>query len=125
MTRCSSSSGRLAAAKLSPPCRSASAAEGSDWLRLPGRALASTSGICISGPTGTSARPPELHPGFPDVERVRHDCDLWSKAQPFLHREEVQWALLVLAFAGTLVSGGLKRGGRSRLPAAASGVSCK
>jgi len=26
-------------------------------------------------------------------------------SQPFLHREEVQWALLVLAFAGTLIEG--------------------
>jgi S1-C subfamily serine protease len=62
----------------------------------------------------------ELHPGFPDVERVRQDCDLRSKAQPFLHREEVQWALLALAFAGTLVGGWL--GARSAVSAARRGI---
>lgn len=62
----------------------------------------------------------ELHPGFPDVERVRHDCDLRAKAQPFLHREEVQWAILVLAFAGTLVGGWL--GARWAVAAARRGI---
>ena len=62
----------------------------------------------------------ELHPGFPDVERVRHDCDLRSKAQPFLHREEVQWPLLVLAFAGTLVGGWF--GARWAVAAARRGI---
>ena len=34
-----------------------------------------------------------IHPGFPDVERVREDCDIKHREQGYLHREEVQWAL--------------------------------
>src|SRR5712692_787039 len=59
-------------------------------------------------------------PRVPDVERVRHDCDLRSKAQPFLHREEVRWPLLVLAFAGTLVGGWF--GARWAVAAARRGI---
>ena len=38
-----------------------------------------------------------IHPGFPDVERVREDCDIKHREQGYLHREEVQWG--VAAFA--------------------------
>jgi len=62
----------------------------------------------------------ELHPGFPDVERVRQDCDLHAKAQPFLHREEVQWVLLALAVVGTLVGGWF--GARRAAEAARRGI---
>jgi hypothetical protein len=51
-----------------------------------------------------------IHPGFPDVERVREDCDIKHKEQGYLHREEVQWAVL-----GTLLLGavaGVWFGGR-------------
>ncbi len=43
-----------------------------------------------------------IHPGFPDVERVREDCDIKHKEQGYLHREEYQWALM-----GTLLLGGI------------------
>jgi S1-C subfamily serine protease len=62
----------------------------------------------------------ELHPGFPDVERVRQDCDIRAKAQPFLHREEVQWALLALAVVGILAGGWF--GARSAVSAARRGI---
>jgi hypothetical protein len=35
-----------------------------------------------------------IHPGFPDVERVREDCDIKHKEQGYLHREEVQWVVI-------------------------------
>ena len=35
-----------------------------------------------------------IHPGFPDVERVREDCDTKHREQGYLHREEVQWGLM-------------------------------
>jgi hypothetical protein len=57
---------------------------------------------------------------FPDVERVRQDCDLHAKAQPFLHREEVQWVLLALAVARTIVGGWF--GARSAVSAARRGI---
>jgi hypothetical protein len=41
-----------------------------------------------------------IHPGFPDVERVREDCDIKHKEQGYLHREEVQWGVM-----GTLLVG--------------------
>lgn len=49
-----------------------------------------------------------IHPGFPDVERVREDCDIKHREQGYLHREEVQWgvaafvliALVALAWFG-------------------------
>lgn len=43
----------------------------------------------------------KIHPGFPDVERVREDCDIKHREQGYLHREEVQWGLI----AGALVGG--------------------
>ena len=50
-----------------------------------------------------------IHPGFPDVERVREDCDIKHKEQGYLHREEVQWALmgvlLVVGIAGVWFGG--------------------
>lgn len=62
----------------------------------------------------------ELHPGFPDVERVRQDCDLRSQAQPFLEREEVQWVLLALVVVGTLAGGWF--GARWAIGAARRGI---
>ena len=49
-----------------------------------------------------------IHPGFPDVERVREDCDIKHSEQGYLHREEVQGgvgagalvALVALAWFG-------------------------
>ena len=41
-----------------------------------------------------------IHPGFPDVERVREDCDIKHKEQGYLHREEYQWGLMGFAFVG-------------------------
>jgi serine protease Do len=50
-----------------------------------------------------------IHPGFPDVERVREDCDIKHKEQGYLHREEVQWALisslLLVGIAGVWFGG--------------------
>jgi serine protease Do len=50
-----------------------------------------------------------IHPGFPDVERVREDCDIKHKEQGYLHREEVQWALmsslLLVVIAGVWFGG--------------------
>ena len=50
-----------------------------------------------------------IHPGFPDVERVREDCDIKHREQGYLHREEVQWAvmggLLLAAIAGVWFGG--------------------
>jgi hypothetical protein len=41
-----------------------------------------------------------IHPGFPDVERVREDCDIKHKEQGYLHREEVQWGVMGAALVG-------------------------
>ena len=38
-----------------------------------------------------------IHPGFPDVERVKEDCQIKHAEQGYLHREEVQWALTAVA----------------------------
>lgn len=41
-----------------------------------------------------------IHPGFPDVERVREDCQIKHNEQGYLHREEVQWVLVGLGLVG-------------------------
>lgn len=41
-----------------------------------------------------------IHPGFPDVERVREDCDIKHREQGYLHREEVQWGVTAVALIG-------------------------
>ena len=41
-----------------------------------------------------------IHPGFPDVERVREDCQIKHNEQGYLHREEVQWVLLGVGLIG-------------------------
>jgi hypothetical protein len=41
-----------------------------------------------------------IHPGFPDVERVREDCDIKHREQGYLHREEVQWGVTGAALLG-------------------------
>ncbi|HKC08321.1 MAG TPA: S1C family serine protease [Methylomirabilota bacterium] len=51
-----------------------------------------------------------IHPGFPDVERVREDCDIKHKEQGYLHREEVQWGVMGFGFLGAVA--GLWFGGR-------------
>jgi hypothetical protein len=43
-----------------------------------------------------------IHPGFPDVERVREDCDIKHKEQGYLHREEVQWGVMSVGFLGVI-----------------------
>ena len=43
-----------------------------------------------------------IHPGFPDVERVREDCDIKHREQGYLHREEVQWGIEAVALVGGL-----------------------
>lgn len=61
-----------------------------------------------------------IHPGFPDVERVREDCDIKHKEQGYLHREEFQWALI-----GTLLLGGIAGvwfGGRRVMTATRQGI---
>jgi len=61
-----------------------------------------------------------IHPGFPDVERVREDCDIKHKEQGYLHREEFQWALI-----GTLLLGGIAGvwfGGRRVMSATRQGI---
>lgn len=61
-----------------------------------------------------------IHPGFPDVERVREDCDIKHKEQGYLHREEVQWALMSsLLLAGIA---GAWFGGRRLMSAARQGI---
>jgi serine protease Do len=50
-----------------------------------------------------------IHPGFPDVERVREDCDIKHREQSYLRREEVQWgvgAVLLVALAAVAWLGG-------------------
>ena len=51
-----------------------------------------------------------IHPGFPDVERVREDCQIKHNEQGYLHREEVQWVLVGLGLVGG--TAGLWLGGR-------------
>ncbi len=51
-----------------------------------------------------------IHPGFPDVERVREDCDIKHREQGYLHREEVQWG--VMGFGGIAAVAGVWFGGR-------------
>ena len=59
----------------------------------------------------------DIHPGFPDVERVREDCDLKHKEQGYLHREEVQWGVmgggLLVVIAG-IWFGGRRAGAAAR-----------
>ena len=52
----------------------------------------------------------KIHPGFPDVERVREDCDIKHKEQGYLHREEVQWSVTGIALLGMVA--GVWFGGR-------------
>ncbi len=52
----------------------------------------------------------KIHPGFPDVERVRENCDIKHKEQGYLHREEVQWGLMGFALLGMVA--GVWFGGR-------------
>ena len=52
----------------------------------------------------------QIHPGFPDVERVREDCDIRHKEQGYLHREEVQWGVIGFSLVGAIA--GLWFGGR-------------
>jgi hypothetical protein len=57
-----------------------------------------------------------IHPGFPDVERVREDCDIKHKEQGYLHREEVQWGVMGMGFLGMVA--GVWFGGRGAMTAA-------
>ena len=58
----------------------------------------------------------KIHPGFPDVERVREDCDIKHKEQGYLHREEVQWGVLAFVLIGGVA--GVWFGGRRAMSAA-------
>jgi len=61
-----------------------------------------------------------IHPGFPDVDRVREDCDIKHKEQGYLHREEVQWAVMgALLLAGVAC---IWFGGRRVVGAARQGI---
>ena len=40
----------------------------------------------------------KIYPGFPDVERVKEDCDIKHKEQGYLHREEVPPPLPLVFF---------------------------
>src|SRR6266478_4555496 len=57
-----------------------------------------------------------IHPGFPDVERVREDCDIKHKEQGYLHREEVQWGVMAVGLLGMVA--GVWFGGRRAMSAA-------
>jgi hypothetical protein len=61
-----------------------------------------------------------IHPGFPDVERVREDCDIKHKEQGYLHREEVQWGVMGVGFLGVIA--GTWFGGRRVALAARRGI---
>jgi hypothetical protein len=61
-----------------------------------------------------------IHPGFPDVERVREDCDIKHKEQGYLHREEVQWGLMGLGLLGAVAA--VWFGGRRVVSAARQGI---
>lgn len=61
-----------------------------------------------------------IHPGFPDVERVREDCQIKHNEQGYLHREEVQLGVLGASLLGAIAAlwfGGrrLARAGRASL----------
>jgi S1-C subfamily serine protease len=62
----------------------------------------------------------KIHPGFPDVERVREDCDIKHKEQGYLHREEVQWGVMAFALVGGVA--GVWFGGRRAMSAARRGL---
>jgi len=61
-----------------------------------------------------------IHPGFPDVERVREDCDIKHKEQGYLHREEVQWGVMGVGFLGAVA--GVWFGGRRAAAAARQSI---
>jgi hypothetical protein len=61
-----------------------------------------------------------IHPGFPDVERVREDCDIKHKEQGYLHREEYQWALTGVLLVGGFA--GVWFGGRRLMSATRRGI---
>ena len=61
-----------------------------------------------------------IHPGFPDVERVREDCDIKHKEQGYLHREEYQWALMGVLLVGGVA--GVWFGGRRLTSATRRGI---
>jgi len=61
-----------------------------------------------------------IHPGFPDVQRVREDCDIKHKEQGYLHREEVQWGVMGVGFLGVIA--GTWFGGRRVARAARHGI---
>jgi len=44
----------------------------------------------------------QLHPGFPDVERVKEACQIKHAEQPYLDREEVQWGAIGAGLIGAL-----------------------
>jgi hypothetical protein len=61
-----------------------------------------------------------IHPGFPDVERVREDCDIKHREQGYLHREEYQWALIGVLLVGGVA--GVWFGGRRVMATARRGI---
>lgn len=61
-----------------------------------------------------------IHPGFPDVVRVREDCDIKHREQGYLHREEVQWGVTGFALLGAVA--GVWFGGRRVVFAARRGL---
>src|SRR3984893_11155057 len=61
-----------------------------------------------------------IHPCFPDVERVREDCDIKHKEQGYLHREEYQWALMGVLLVGGFA--GVWFGGRRLMSATRRGI---
>lgn len=61
-----------------------------------------------------------IHPGFPDVERVREDCDIKHREQGYLHREEVQWGVMGFALLGMVA--GVWFSGRRVMSAARLGL---
>jgi hypothetical protein len=54
------------------------------------------------------------------VERVREDCDIKHKEQGYLHREEVQWALISSLLLVGIV--GVWFGGRRVMLATRQGI---
>ena len=61
-----------------------------------------------------------IHPGFPDVERVREDCDIKHREQGYLHREEVQWGVMGVGLMGLVAV--VWFGGRRTVAAVRAGV---
>jgi serine protease Do len=61
-----------------------------------------------------------IHPGFPDVERVREDCDIKHKEQGYLQREEVQWGVMGVGVLGVVAV--VWFGGRRAVAAARASV---